>query len=73
MLQHIIVSIVFAVCLYLVVRRVARIISRAKRGEAKCDTCTETDCPLRQAGKNAQCECGCGCSSTSRTQRTPRQ
>lgn len=60
MLQHLIVTLIFAVCLYLAVRHVSRIISRAKKGESKCYTCTETDCPLRQVGKSSPCGCGCG-------------
>lgn len=62
--QHLIVTLIFAVCLYLVIRRVARIISRARKGDPKCDTCTEADCPLRQANREVQCGCGCGNTAT---------
>ena len=64
MLQHLIVTLIFAVCLYLAVRHVTRIISRAKKGESKCYTCTETDCPLRQASKSSSCGCSCGNTAT---------
>ncbi len=60
MLQHLIVTLIFAVCLYFAARHVSRIISRPKKGEPKCSTCTETDCPLRQASKSSPCGCGCG-------------
>lgn len=49
MTQHIIVSIIFAACLYLVVRRIARYISQAKKGDAQCSTCTEISCPLHHS------------------------
>ena len=46
MTQHIIVTLIFAASLYLVIRRIARYVSQAKKGDAKCYTCTETSCPL---------------------------
>ena len=55
-LQHLVVALIFAICLYLVVRRVMRIISRAKHNTPHCNTCTETSCPLREATKK-KCTC----------------
>lgn len=54
-MQHIIVGIAFAICIYLIARRIIRIVSRAKRGEAKCYTCTETSCPLHKAYEAKTC------------------
>ena len=54
-MQHIIVGIVFAVCIYLIARRIMRIVSRAKKGDAKCHTCTETSCPLHEAYETKKC------------------
>ena len=65
MLQHLIVTLIFVVCLFFVVRRTARIISRAKKGASQCDTCTEVSCPLRNASsKTKKCDCGCGCGTS---------
>ena len=58
-MQHLIVAIIFAICLYLVIHRVARTISRARKGDPRCDTCTETNCPLHQANEHSSCNCGC--------------
>ena len=58
MFQHLIVIAVFAICLYFVVRRIVRIVSRAKKNDPRCETCTETSCPLREAAKK-RCDCGC--------------
>lgn len=63
MLQHLLVTLIFVACLYLVIRRIVRIISSAKKGEPRCDTCTETSCPLRDAVRGKKCGCGCGNSS----------
>lgn len=63
MLQHLLVTLIFAACLYVVVRRVVRIISSAKRGESRCDTCTEVSCPLRDAARAKKCGCSRGCNS----------
>ena len=60
MLQHLLVTLIFVVCLYVVIRRIARIVSSAKKGEPRCDTCTETSCPLRDAARNKKRGCGCG-------------
>ena len=46
-MQHIVVILVFALCLFWVVRRIVRMVSRAKKGDPRCATCTETSCPLR--------------------------
>ena len=54
MLQHLIVFIIFAVCMYFVIRGVVRIMARAKKNEPKCDTCTETSCPLRETCRTAK-------------------
>ena len=60
MLQHLIVLIIFAVCLCLVVRRIVRIVLRARKDDPRCDTCTETSCPLRKAASKAKkCDGGC--------------
>ena len=55
-LQHLVVALIFVICLYLVVRRVMRNISRAKHDTPHCDTCTETSCPLRETTKKAKCK-----------------
>ena len=57
MVQHIIVAIVFAICLFLIIRRIAHIVANAKKGNPKCSTCTETQCPLRQTYNDSLCEC----------------
>ena len=49
MIQHIIIGIIFIVCLYFVIRRVMRYLSQAQKGEARCNNCTEDTCPLHQA------------------------
>lgn len=54
MIQHLVVGVVFVVCLYLIVCRVVRIVSRAKRGDGGCDTCTDTSCPLREVKKSVK-------------------
>lgn len=60
MLQHLIVILIFALCLYFVVRRIVRIVSQAKKGDSRCINCTETSCPLRGASsKIKKCDCGC--------------
>ena len=59
MFQHLIVTLIFAACLYLVIRRIVRYMSRAKKGNAKCSTCTETSCPLHEAYQARNCNCGC--------------
>lgn len=56
-MQHLIVAIIFAICLYLAIRRVARTISRARKGDPRCDTCTETNCPLHQGYEHSLCNC----------------
>lgn len=56
-LQHLVVALIFVICLYLVVRRVMRIISRAKHDTPHCDTCTETSCPLREIDGNKSTPC----------------
>ena len=58
MLQHLLVTLVFALCLYFVVRRIVHFVSRVKQNDVRCNTCTETSCPLRKAGGAKQCECG---------------
>ena len=57
MIQHIIVIIIFSVCLYIVIRHVIRRFSQAKKGNIKCGTCTEISCPLHQANQNKKCNC----------------
>ena len=51
MFQHLVVVLVFILCLYFVVQRIARIVSRARKNEQRCETCTEASCPLRQTVK----------------------
>lgn len=58
-MQHLIVVIIFTVCLYLIIRRIVRTISRTRKGELRCATCSETNCPLYQAYEST-CDCGCG-------------
>lgn len=48
-MQHLIVALIFALCLYIIVRRIARMVSRAKKGDSRCSTCTDASCPLRDA------------------------
>ena len=60
MFQHLLVTLIFAACLYLVIRCILRIVSSAKKGEPHCDTCTETSCPLRDASRSKKRGCGCG-------------
>ena len=57
MIQHIIVIIIFSACLYVVLRRVKRCFSQAKKGDIKCITCTEVSCPLHQTNQNKKCNC----------------
>lgn len=60
MFQHLIVTLVFALCLYFVVWRVIRIVSQAKKDDSRCVTCTETSCPLKKASSTmGKCNCGC--------------
>lgn len=59
-MQHLIVIIIFAACLYLVIRRLARIVAGARRGDPRCISCTETNCPLHRAYEESSCSCGCG-------------
>lgn len=55
-MQHFIVIVIFALCLFWVVRRIVRMVSRAKKGDPRCTTCTETSCPLREASsKDKKC------------------
>lgn len=61
MFQHLLVTLIFAACLYLVIRRIVRIVSSARKGNPRCDTCTETSCPLRDAARAKKRGCGCGC------------
>lgn len=56
MFQHLIVVLVFALCLYFVVRRIVRIVAHAKKNEPRCETCTELSCPLRQTVKKCSCK-----------------
>lgn len=53
-LQHLVVGVVFAVCLCLIVCRVVRIVSKSKRSDGGCSTCTDTTCPLREAKKSVK-------------------
>lgn len=59
MLQHLIVALVFIVCLGLVIRRVIRMVTQARRGDARCLTCTETGCPLHHAHTAQASQCSC--------------
>lgn len=56
-MQHLIVTLIFAACLYLVIRRIVRYITQARKGNAKCYTCTETSCPLHEAYKKNNRNC----------------
>lgn len=58
-MQHLIVAIIFTVCLYLIIRRIVRFISRTRKGNLRCSTCSETSCPLHQAYESTG-DCGCG-------------
>lgn len=69
-MQHFIVAIVFALCLYWVIRRIAHIVSRARKGEPRCGTCTETNCPLHQAYANPSRDCDCGGAKKEKTEDT---
>ena len=59
MFQHLVVGVLFLLCLYFVARRIVRVFSRTKHEDSHCCCCTETSCPLCQASqtnKNRQ-EC----------------
>ena len=58
MLQHLLVIIIFALCLWIVIRRIIRMVRRARNNDARCLTCSETNCPLRHTHKSNQCTCG---------------
>lgn len=58
MFQHVVVFVIFALCLYWVVRRIVRLMSRVKKGNPRCETCTEGSCPLRDASLKSK-KCGC--------------
>ena len=53
-LVTVIVFIIFVLCLYLIVSRIVRIVSRSKKGDAGCGTCTEASCPLRNASSQTK-------------------
>ena len=46
MWQHLLVGLVFALCLYWLIRHIVRYLSHVKKGKAKCSTCSDTSCPL---------------------------
>ena len=46
MLQHLLVGLIFVVCVYWIVRHVVRYLSHVRKGKVQCGTCTETSCPL---------------------------
>ena len=48
MLQHTLVGLIFAACLWHVIRRIARSIKRVRNNDPCCLTCTDTACPLRE-------------------------
>ena len=58
-MQHLLVTLIFAVCLCLVLRRVVRTVKNARKGASHCDTCTDSSCPLREAAKG--CNKGATC------------
>lgn len=58
-MQHLLVTLIFAVCLILVLRRIVRIVKNARGGASHCDTCTEHSCPLREAAKRGDKRVAC--------------
>ena len=46
LLQHLIVGIVFAICIYLIVRHMSRHASQTRKGNHQCCTCGDSSCPL---------------------------
>ena len=55
MLQHIIVLIIFLMCLWIVIRDIAHMVRRARNNDPRCLTCSESNCPLRHLHKSSQC------------------
>ena len=53
-MQHLIVILIFALCICFVVLRIVRMVSRAKKGDARCLTCTEESCPLHGTASKAK-------------------
>ena len=57
MLQHLLVTIIFILCLWMVIRRIARTVKRARNNDPRCLTCSDTHCPLRRTHESAQSTC----------------
>ena len=58
-IQNIIVTLIFFLCLYFVARRIGRFISSARKKDSRCEFCSETSCPLRDATRAKKCGCDC--------------
>ena len=56
-MQHLIVIIIFAVCILLIIYRITQTISHAKKGAPHCNTCIEINCPLHQANVYSNNHC----------------
>ena len=57
MIQHLLVAIIFALCLWFVIRRIAHTVNRAKNNDPRCLTCNDAHCPLRHTREASQCTC----------------
>ena len=57
MLQHLFVAIIFVLCLWMVIHRIARTVARARNNAPRCLTCTDTHCPLRHSNEPSTCTC----------------
>ena len=57
--QHLLVTLIFAACLWLVISRIARMVARARNNDPRCLTCSETNCPLHKAQEMQKGKCGC--------------
>ena len=46
MFQHFLVGLIFAICLFLLIRHIVDYLAHAKKGNVQYGTCSETSCPL---------------------------
>lgn len=65
--QHLLVTLIFATCLWLVIRRIARTVAR--NNDSRCLTCSETNCPLHKAQDTQKRKCGC-CETDEKEEKT---
>ena len=57
MIQHLLVVLIFVLCLWFVIRRIAHTVNRAKNNDPRCITCSEAHCPMLHTRKTSQCTC----------------